>query len=83
MMSFINQHSFTLTALFVEAVLAILLFRDGIRALDVAALATIAIAFAISWLMLRPGTGTMMEGDALQAKLESSGPTLLEIQSEY
>ena len=83
MMSFINQHSFTLTALFVEAVLAILLFRDGIRALDVAALATIAIAFALSWLMLRPGAGTMMDGDTLQAKLESSGPTLLEIQSEY
>jgi Mn2+/Fe2+ NRAMP family transporter len=82
-MSFINQHSFILTALFVEAVLAILLFRDGIRALDVVALVTIAIAFAISWLMLRPGAGTMMDGDALQAKLESTGPTLLEIQSEY
>lgn len=82
-MSFINQHSFTLTVLFVETVLAILLFRDGIRALDVVALAAIATAFAISWLMLRPGASTMTDVDAVEAALESSGPTLLEVQSEY
>ena len=47
-MTYVNQHSFTLTALLVQAVFAIILLRDGIRVMDIVALAVMAIAFVLS-----------------------------------
>ena len=82
-MTYINQHSFTLTALLVQAVFAFILLRDGIRFLDMVALAVIATAFVLSWILLRPGPSTFTEVDAIEAALASGKPTLLEYQSEY
>ena len=82
-MTYVNQHSFTLTALLVQAVFAIILLRDGIRVMDIVALAVMAIAFVLSWLLLRPGPSTLTEVDAVKTALASGEPTLLELQSEY
>ena len=82
-MTYINQYSFTLTAVLVQAVIAIILLRDGVRGLDLVALAGIATAFCLTWLLLRPGQSTLTEVDAVEEALASGKPTLLEFQSEY
>ena len=82
-MTYINQHSFTLSALLVQAVFAFILLRGGIRVLETVALAVMAAAFVLSWILLRPGPSTFMEVDAVEAALAAGEPTLLEYQSEY
>ena len=82
-MNYFNQHSFTLSAIIVYAVVAVILLRDGVRILDVVALAAMASALSLSWLLLRPGPSTLTEVDAVEVRLAARKPTLLEFQSEY
>ena len=82
-MTYINQHSFVLSVLLVQTVFAIIILRDGVRLLDMVALAVMTTAFGLSWLLLRPGPSTLMEMDAVEATLASGKPTLMEFQSEY
>ncbi len=83
MMNYFNQHSFTLSALIIQAVVAVALLRDGVRVLDIVALAAMASAFGLSWMLLRPGPSTVTDVGAVKAALAAGEPTLLEIQSEY
>jgi hypothetical protein len=82
-MNYFNQHSFTLSAIIVYAVVAVTLLRDGVRFFDVVALVVMASAFGLSWLLLRPGPSTLTKMDAVEAGLAAGQPTLLEFQSEY
>ena len=82
-MNYVNQHSFTLSALIIYVVVTILLVRDGIRVLDVIALAAMAGVLLLSWLLLRPGPSTLTRLDDFQEALASAEPTLIEFQSEY
>ena len=82
-MNYINQHSFTLSALIIYLFVTILLVRDGIRISDIIALADIAGVLILSWIILRPGPSTLTRLDDFQEALTSTEPTLIEFQSEY
>ena len=82
-MNYFNQHSFTMIALLVHVIFAIVILRNGIRFLDLVALTAMASVFGISWLLLRPGPSTLTEADAVEAALATGVPTLIEFQSEY
>lgn len=79
----VNQHSFILTAILVLCIVAIVLFRDGVKALDFVALIAVASTFCFSWLLFRPGPSTFAVVDSVEKALESGKPTLLEFQSNY
>jgi len=83
-MSFINQNSYIITCALILVLMASVLFRDGIRLLDIAAI-TVAIAtFSVSWILLRPTPSTLSSIDSVEAVLENGEiPTLLDFQSEY
>ena len=60
------------------------LFRDGSRILDITAITVTALAFFVSWLLVRPtpsAISSINEAEAIFANEEI--PTLLEFQSEY
>ena len=82
-MSFFNLYSFLITAVFVFAVVAVGLLRDGVKGRDIVALAAIAGAFIFSWLLIRPGPSTLAEVSQVESALRSGKPTLVEFQSPY
>ena len=82
-MTYFNQNSFIMGALLALCIVSILLFRDGVRVRDLAALAAVTSAFGLSWLIVRPGPSTLADVEAVEAALGSGRTTLLEFQSEY
>ena len=70
-MSFFNLYSFAITAIFIFAVVAFVLLRDGFKRRDIVALAAIAGAFAVSWLVIRPGLSTLAEVEQVESALRS------------
>lgn len=84
MAQYINQHSFTLGAGALFAVVAVLLIRDGVSRRDVIALLALGGSLAVAWAMLRPGGNAAAEGaDPLEAARRSGQTTLVEFYSPY
>ena len=64
--------------------MAAVLFRDGIRPLDITAITVAAATFFVSWLLVRPISSTLSSIDEAEAIFANEEvPTLLEFQSEY
>ena len=82
-MSFLNLYSFPITAVFVFAVVAVGLLRDGVTRRDIIALSAIAGAIVFSWWLIRPGSSTLAEVSQVESALRSGKPTLVEFQSPY
>ena len=78
-MNYINQHSFTLSALIIYLFVTILLVRDGIRVSDIIALAAIAGVLILSWIILRPGPSTLTRLDDFQEALLGISLTYLQM----
>jgi hypothetical protein len=78
----INQHSFLLVAAALWFGVAVLLLRDGVRPMDVVALAVLAGAAWAAQALLRP-TAATDEARALRAQIGAGRPVLLEFQSPY
>ena len=65
-------------------VMASVLFRDGIRLLDITAITVVATTFYISWLLVRPTQSTLTNVyEASDIFTNEDIPLLLEFQSEY
>ena len=83
-MSFINQNYYVITSIIILMVMASVLFRDGIRLLDITAITVAAATFFVSWLLVRPTqsilTNIYEAGDIFT---NEDMPILLEFQSEY
>ena len=83
-MSFINQNSYIITSIIILTIMASVLFRGGIRLLDITAITVAAATFFVSWLLVRPTQSTLTniyEADDIFANEDI--PILLEFQSEY
>jgi hypothetical protein len=64
--------------------MASVLFRDGIQALSITAIAVAALTFFVSWLLVRPTPSALSSIDEAEAIFANEEiPTLLEFQSEY
>ena len=83
MAEYLNHHSFLVTALAVWGILAFTLLQDGVKRLDVLALAVVAGAFGPAWLALRPGPGTFSDAAGVEAALGRGQPAFVEIYSNY
>ncbi len=82
-MTFINQHSFTLSAAAVVVILAAVLLRDGVRANDLVALGALILGLGLAYFLLRPGPSTSALAEQLTAPIGAGRPVLLEFQSPY
>lgn len=83
-MSFINQNSYIITCALILVIMASVLFRDGIRVIDITAITVAALTFFVSWLLVRPISSTLSSIDEAEAIFANEQiPTLLEFQSEY
>jgi uncharacterized membrane protein YqjE len=80
---FINHHSFSLFAAVSLLLLAIYLFRDGIRASDLVAVCALILGLGIAYWFLRPGSSTLSQVEDVEAKIGKGQPVLLEFQSPY
>lgn len=83
MATFFNHHSFVVSALVFWGLLALVLLRDGITKRDALALAVVAAAFGVAWLILRPGPGTFDDPARAEAALGQGQPVLVELYSNY
>tara|TARA_B100002003_G_scaffold182746_1_gene170992 strand:+ start:273 stop:467 length:195 start_codon:yes stop_codon:yes gene_type:complete len=64
--------------------MASVLFRDGIRVIDITAITVTALTFFVSWLLIRPTSSALSSIDEAEAIFANEEiPTLLEFQSEY
>ncbi len=81
-MAFFNQYSYLITSIFVTVIVAFFLLRDGLSRRDAIAIGSIAGAFVIAWLFIRPTPSTFTQ-DQIESALKSGKPTLIEFQSEY
>ena len=64
--------------------MASVLFRDGIRLLDITAITVAAATFIVSWLLVRPTQSTLTNVyKASDIFTNEDIPLLLEFQSEY
>ncbi len=83
-MSFINQNSYIITCALILVIMASVLFRDGIRVIDITAITVAALTFFVSWLLVRPTPSALSSIDEAEAIFANEQiPTLLEFQSEY
>jgi hypothetical protein len=83
MASVINQYSFLLAGVAALALLAALLFRDGIKSGDFLALGALTLGIALAYGLLRPGQGTANASDTIRAEIGKGTPVLLEFQSPF
>jgi non-homologous end joining protein Ku len=79
----INQYSFLLAAAFGLATLAFILLRDGVKAGDLIALASLALGFTAAFALLRPRASAAPDAEAVLAQIGAGTPVLLELQSPY
>jgi hypothetical protein len=82
-MSFINQYSFLLIGLASLIILSYFLFRDGIHAQDVIALAALVIGLTVAFFFLNPGASSSGESQEVGDQIGGGTPVLLEMQSPY
>lgn len=82
-MKIINQYSFLWGAVFLLLILAILLFRNGIKKTDFAILAGAAALIVVIWLLVRPQATPNANSDNIQSQIGMGLPVLLEFQSPY
>ena len=82
-MKIINQYSFLWGAVFLLLILAILLFRNGIKKMDFAILAGAAALIVVIWLLVRPQATPNANSDNIQSQIGMGLPVLLEFQSPY
>ncbi len=80
---FLNQYSFFLAAVFGLAVLAFLLLRDGVKASDLIALASLAFGFTAAFALLRPQASPVGSAQEVLSRIGAGTPVLLELQSPY
>lgn len=83
MASVVNQYSFLLAGIGALALLAAILFRDGIKSGDFLALGALTLGLALAYGLLRPGQGTADTTDAVRAEIGTGTPVLLEFQSPF
>ena len=83
MQSLVNQYSFILAGAAALAVLAAVLFRDGVKSGDFLALGALALGLALAYGLLRPGQGTADAADAVRSEIGRGTPVLLEFQSPF
>jgi thiol-disulfide isomerase/thioredoxin len=82
-MKIINQYSFLWIAVFSLLILAIFLFRDGIKKTDFAILGGVVALIAVIWLLIRPHATPNANSDNVQSQIGMGLPVLLEFQSPY
>jgi hypothetical protein len=82
-MSFINQYSFLLIGFASLLFLGYFLFRNGIRAQDVIALAALVIGLTVAFFFLSPGESSSVEIQEVRDQIGGGTPVLLEMQSPY
>ena len=82
-MKIINQYSFLWGAVFLLLILAILLFRNGIKKTDFAILGGAVALIAVIWLLVRPQATPSANSENVQSQIGMGSPILLEFQSPY
>ena len=82
-MEFINHYSMVMSFIFVLAVVAFFLLRDGAKTKDFYILAAVAGLLFFAWTILRPATDTAETAFQLQAEIGQGQPVLLELQSPF
>ena len=82
-MEFINHYSMVMSFIFVLAVVAFFLLRDGATTKDFYILAMVAGLLVFAWTVLRPATDTTETVSQLQVEIGQGQPILLELQSPF
>jgi hypothetical protein len=83
MQHWLNQHSFLVAAAAAVLVLAVVLFRDGIRPADLVALGALCLGLALAFTLLRPGASALGQAALVRDRIGRGQPVLLEFQSPY
>jgi len=81
--TWLNQHSFVVAAAAALILLAVLLFRDGVRPPDLVALGALLLGLAAAYALLAPGRATAADSDSVRQEIGRGTPVLLEFQSPY
>lgn len=79
--TWLNQHSFLVAAAAALILLAVLLFRDGVRPPDLVALGALLLGLAAAHVFLAPGRAA--ESESVRQEIGRGTPVLLEFQSPY
>lgn len=84
MVSIINQYSLFISTLVILVVVAVFLFRKGIRLPEFIAFLVILAGVVLAWMVIRP-TQTPLSGAAteVESRIGAGKPVLLEFQSPY
>ncbi len=82
-MRFINQHSFTLTALVLILFLSLISLRGGLRMNQLIGIGALILGLVLVFLLINPGASTLTETEDIIAQINTDGPVLLEFQSPY
>ncbi len=80
---YLNQHSFTISAIAAWALLAIWLVRDGIKSNDLIALGALGTGLLIAYLLFNPGASTETDPEQVLDRIGAGTSVLLEFQSPY
>ncbi len=82
-MEYINQHSFTLSAIGLVLLVAWLLLRDGVSGRDLLALGLLVGALVGSFALVQPGPSSPLDAAQARALIGGGRAVLLEFQSPY
>ena len=83
LLKYVNQHSFVLSAIGIFALVGYWLLRDGIKPIDLIALAALLAGLLIAFFLTRPGPSTLSDAGSVSAQIGAGRHVLLEFQSNY
>jgi hypothetical protein len=82
-MAWVNQYSFLLVSALLVAVLAVALFRDGVRQNDLVALGSLILGLAFAYALFRPLSSPGSDTRDVLDTIGGGSLVLLELQSPY
>lgn len=82
-MSLINQHSFLISAAFINLLAAFFILRGGVTPWRVLGVLGVAVVLGLIWWVVRPRQSDLVEISRVEGHIGGGVPVLLEFQSPY
>lgn len=81
-MNYFNYYSYPIVVGTVLIIIAIFLFRDGVKRTDWIALGAVVVGFGLGWYNFRP-VHSPLTAPQIEALLQEGKPVLIELESQY